>query len=146
MSDCISSHSALATDGKRTQLLDEYWDQNRAHDTSAPQPLKPTVETPVSSPALSFHTGRLGPGRGHTRNRSASDGAALVPPGHRLSLFHPAWSLTTLLDTFGPLIFPIHRAALLRKRILLSTHAPVHEPCNFGMMSALLEPTALTSF
>jgi len=146
MSDCISSHSALATDGKRTQLLDEYWDHNRAHDTSAPQPLKPMAETPVSSPALSFHAGRPGPGRGHTRNRSASDGAALVPPGHRLSPFHPAWSLTTLLDTFGPLIFPIHRAALLRKRILLSAHAPVHEPCNFGTVPAFRETTALIGF
>ncbi|KAK0623594.1 hypothetical protein B0T14DRAFT_516635 [Immersiella caudata] len=122
--------SALATDGKKTQLLEQYWKQNGARETSVPQPLKPMVETPVSSPALSFKSARPGQ-RGHTRNRSASDGGALIPPGHRLSPYHPAWSLTSLLDTFGPLIFPIHRAALLRKRILISTHAPVHEPCNF---------------
>ncbi|KAK5654140.1 hypothetical protein OQA88_7571 [Cercophora sp. LCS_1] len=120
--------SALAADGKQTQLLERYWDHNGARETSVPQPLKPLAETPVSSPALSFKSARPG---GHTRNRSASDGAALIPPGHRLSPYHPAWSLTSLLDTFGPLIFPIHRAALLRKRILISTHAPVHEPCNF---------------
>ena len=60
------------------------------------------------------------------------DGAALMAPGHRLSPYHPAWSLTHLLDTFGPLIFPIQRAALLRQRILISCHAPVHEICNFG--------------
>ncbi len=72
----------------------------------------------------------------HTRNRSASDGTALLlPPGHRLSPHHPAWSLTSLLETFGPLIFPIYRAALLRKRILISTHAPVREVNNFGRSS-----------
>ncbi len=81
---------------------------------------------------MSFQSLRQAPVRGHRRKRSASDGAALVPPGHRLSPYHPAWSLTKLLDTFGPLIFPIHRAALLRKRILISTHTPVHEVCNFG--------------
>jgi len=68
----------------------------------------------------------------HGRNRSASDGTALLPPGHNLSAYHPAWSLPAMLDAFGPLIFPIQRAALLRKRILITTHAPVEEACNFG--------------
>jgi len=70
--------------------------------------------------------------RGHAQQRSASDGPALPAHGHSLSLDHPAWSLTSLLDVFGPLIFPIHRAALLRRRILISCHVPVHETCNFG--------------
>lgn len=69
---------------------------------------------------------------GHTRNRSASDGNSLAPAEHKLSPYHPAWSLTRLLDKFGPLIFPIQRAALLRQRILISCHAPVHEICDFG--------------
>lgn len=68
--------------------------------------------------------------QGHGRTRSASDGTALL--AHSLSIHHPAWSLTSLLDAFGPLIFPVHRAALLRKRILFSCHAPVQETCNFG--------------
>lgn len=75
--------------------------------------------------------------KGHARNRSASDGTSVVPAGHRLSPYHPAWSLTSLLDKFGPLIFPIHRAALLRKRILISCHAPVHEICDFGESTKL---------
>ncbi|KAL2201573.1 hypothetical protein P885DRAFT_26005 [Corynascus similis CBS 632.67] len=118
----------LAADRKQTQLLDEYWNQNGVSETTAPQPLK---DTPLESPLLGIKASRPGLGKGHARNRSVSDGAALIPPGHRLSPFHPAWSLTSLLDTFGPLIFPIHRAALLRKRILISCHAPVHEVCNF---------------
>ncbi|KAM7191744.1 LCHN [Rhypophila sp. PSN 637] len=120
--------SMLAIDGTQTDILDQYWDANGARDTSAPQPLRDTV---LDSPAINFRESRPGPGKGHNRNRSVSDGTALIPPGHRLSAYHPAWSLTSLLDTFGPLIFPIHRAALLRKRILISTYAPVHEACDF---------------
>ena len=120
----------LAADRKQTYLLEDYWEKNGMREsTAALQPLK---DTPLDSPLLNFKPSRAGPGKGHARNRSASDGTALIPPGHRLSPFHPAWSLTSLLDTFGPLIFPIHRAALLRKRILISCHAPVHEVCNFG--------------
>ncbi|KAK4179624.1 hypothetical protein QBC36DRAFT_68990 [Triangularia setosa] len=120
--------SKLVQDRKQTQILDQYWERNGARETSAPQPLK---DEALASPAFSFRAAHPPLGRGHTRNRSASDGTALIPPGHRLSPYHPAWSLTSLLDTFGPLIFPIHRAALLRKRILISCHAPVHEVCNF---------------
>ncbi|KAL2271867.1 hypothetical protein VTJ83DRAFT_1238 [Remersonia thermophila] len=121
--------SSLAADRDQTQLLEKYWDDHGVTETTAPQPLK---DLPLESPLLSARPIRPTLGRqGHARNRSASDGAALVPPGHHLSPFHPAWSLTALLDTFGPLIFPVHRAALLRKRILISCHAPVHEVCNF---------------
>jgi len=121
--------SELVADRSQTHMLEEYWQQHGIRDPSVPQPLQ---ETALDSPALSFKGVRPGLGKGHARNRSASDGNALIQPGNRLSPYHPAWSLTSLLHTFGPLIFPIHRAALLRKRILISTHAPVHEACNFG--------------
>ncbi|KAK2605187.1 hypothetical protein N8I77_008042 [Diaporthe amygdali] len=120
----------LAADRKQTQMLVEYWEKCGTRDTSA-QPPAPITDSPLNSPALSFVKRPSPTGDRHARNRSASEGAALLPPGHRLSPFHPAWSLNRLLDTFGPLIFPIQRAALLRKRILISTHAPVHEACNF---------------
>ncbi|TPX14798.1 uncharacterized protein E0L32_005193 [Thyridium curvatum] len=118
----------LVADKKQTKNLERYWETNGAKETPAQQ--QPS-DSPLSSPSVTFAPSRPASGKGHTRKRSASDGTALIPPGHRLSPFHPAWSLTALLDTFGPLIFPIHRAALLRKRILISTHAPVHEACNF---------------
>lgn len=119
----------LAADRKQTTVLEEYWAACGTPDASRqPAPIK---DSPMSSPAL----GKRSSPRGHGRNRSQSEGAALIQPGHRLSPFHPAWSLNNLLDTFGPLIFPIHRAALLRKRILISTHAPVNEVCNFGMFA-----------
>lgn len=120
--------SKLVVDRQQTYLLEDYWAQNGIQDGAHPPPLP---EAALDSPALSYKGGRPGPGKGHSRNRSASDGTVLMSSPHRLSPYHPAWSLTSLLDTFGPLIFPIHRAALLRKRILISTHAPVHEACNF---------------
>ncbi|KAI0969188.1 hypothetical protein F4678DRAFT_167194 [Xylaria arbuscula] len=118
--------SKLAGDSKDVSVLQEYWEKNQARDSTdddaAPgdDPASPTASS--KNPKTS---------RGSTRNRSASDGTALMLPGHRLSPFHPAWSLTKLIDTFGPLIFPIHRAALLRKRILIMGHAPVEQACNF---------------
>ncbi|KAK1980447.1 hypothetical protein LZ30DRAFT_128657 [Colletotrichum cereale] len=118
--------SKLAEDRKNTSILDEYWEKNKAKGGADQE--RPAME----SPSISFSAQATQPKKTHhSRNRSASDGASLLPSGHRLSPYHPAWSLTTLLDTFGPLIYPIHRAALLRKRILISCHAPVREICNF---------------
>lgn len=50
---------------------------------------------------------------------------------------HPALSMLDLLSTFGPLLFPLHRAALLRKRILLLGSTPVQPSCNFGTYESL---------
>ncbi|KAL2015605.1 hypothetical protein VTK56DRAFT_5184 [Thermocarpiscus australiensis] len=120
--------SKLAADPKQTHLLEEYWDNNGESGTSTARPLR---DPALDSPVFSLKSSRPGLGEWHPRRLSASDGAALIPAGNKLSSFHPAWSLTSLLDTFGPLIFPIYRAALLRKRILISCHAPVHEVCNY---------------
>ena len=125
MADVLSRK--LAEDRKNTSILEEYWVAHREKSGNGNRRL--SGETPVSSPSLNSSPF---PRKTHSRNRSASDGASLIPPGNKLSPYHPAWSLTSLLDKFGPLIFPIHRAALLRKRILISCHAPVHEVCDFG--------------
>ena len=37
-----------------------------------------------------------------------------------------------MVTAFGPLIFPLYKAALLRKRILLVTQAPVEIACKYG--------------
>ena len=47
-----------------------------------------------------------------------------------LSQHHPATALPILFKLFGPLVFPLYRAALLRKRILLVGEAPVEVNCN----------------
>ena len=128
----LTLFSKLAKDSKNTDMLERYWIAQKAKMPEDPQrPL--SGETPLSSPAVTFTGETPTEGRKkHGRNRSLSDGGALAPSQQQLSTYHPAWSLTRLLDQFGPLIFPIHRAALLRKRILISSHAPVHEVCDFG--------------
>ncbi|KAI8635098.1 hypothetical protein F5Y19DRAFT_470149 [Xylariaceae sp. FL1651] len=134
--------SRLAANSKEINILEEYWERHRPRDpadedTTPKKDLESTLAT-FQSPKKSL--------QGHTRNRSASDGTALMLPGHRLSPFHPAWSLTKLLDIFGPLIFPIHRAALLRRRILISGHAPVEQACNFVYAISVLSNIPLATY
>lgn len=61
-----------------------------------------------------------------------SEGTTLLSSKNVLAPYHPALKLPDLLSSFGPLIFPLYRAALLRKRILLLGDAPVETACNFG--------------
>ena len=112
--------------------LEEYYESNRIHE-----PIE-APESPAESPSsLRYRpSSRYKPPfdslNRHTRTRSISDTAALVAPGQALSPYHPALSLPEFVDTFGPLIFPLYRAALTRQRILLITGAPVELACNFG--------------
>ncbi|KID85416.1 DUF2347 superfamily protein [Metarhizium guizhouense ARSEF 977] len=112
----------LAKDRSQTGVLEKYWNSHKASENDG----QPNDLGPANLPDSPTQERRT-----HKRKGSASDGTSLAPAEHRLSPFHPAWSLVSLLDKFGPLIFPIHRAALLRKRILISCHAPVHEICDF---------------
>jgi hypothetical protein len=123
--------SDLITDTASTNVLEEFWEQHKMHDSplDAEGDSLPTSPTNVSYQPLRTASIKR---KGHGRNRSASDGTALLPPGNNLSTYHPAWSLPALLETFGPLIFPIYRSALLRKRILVVSHAPVEQTCNFS--------------
>ncbi|KAK6081633.1 duf2347 superfamily protein [Seiridium cupressi] len=123
--------SKMVLSGKETTILEQYWEKNQARNDATQQDSFASKES-LESSTVTFQEQLKPPKKqNHTRHRSASDGAGLLAPGHKLSSHHPAWSLNALLDTFGPLIFPIHRAALLRKRILISCHAPVQEICNF---------------
>ncbi|KAL6885005.1 hypothetical protein HDV57DRAFT_491824 [Trichoderma longibrachiatum] len=112
--------ATLAKNRNQTEILEKYWESNKAKEGETFS----TVNTPISPVPDQLR-------KTHGRNSSLTDGVSLFQPEHKLSPYHPAWSLAELLDRFGPLIFPIHRAALLRQRILISCHAPVHEICNF---------------
>ncbi len=119
----------LAQDTTKTQPLEDYWEAHRLRDDDpSTQP-----NLPIGSPSsLKLKPVRGQFSNGHARNRSISDATALELPGHTLSPFHPALSLPEFMETFGPLIFPLYRAALLRKRILLIGQAPVQLNCNYG--------------
>ncbi|KAK8126209.1 uncharacterized protein PG998_001968 [Apiospora kogelbergensis] len=139
----------LADDAKRTEVLEQYWEKHQARESEEQKnnsvgnaPDDPAGGATAQAQQQQPRT----PKRAQLRSRSASDGAALLQPEHKLSNFHPAWSLKKLLDTFGPLIFPIHRAALLRKRILISCHAPVQETNNFVYDISILSNIPLSTY
>lgn len=70
---------------------------------------------------------------GFKRKRTLSDATGSFTSEGLMSLDHPALSMTTLITTFGPLLFPLYREALLRRRILLLGSTPVQPTCNYGM-------------
>ncbi|KAL7950853.1 hypothetical protein V8C42DRAFT_132387 [Trichoderma barbatum] len=125
--------ATLAKNRNQTEILEKYWDSNKAKEGETFS----TVNTPISPVPDQLR-------KSHGRHSSLTDGVSLFQPEHKLSPYHPAWSLAELLDSFGPLIFPIHRAALLRQRILISCHAPVHEICNFVYNISILSNIPLS--
>jgi hypothetical protein len=59
--------------------------------------------------------------------------SAVTKDDERLPDYHPALAILHYIDVFGPLIFRLQQAALLRKRILFVGHPPVRAMCEFGM-------------
>jgi hypothetical protein len=100
-------------DPNKTGPLEHYWNRYRIQDV-----LQPESSDSQTNSALK-------------RGRSLST-ATVVLADQTLSSEHPALSVLEYLDTFGPLVFPLHRLALLRKRILLVKSPPVRLACDFG--------------
>ncbi|RAL16708.1 uncharacterized protein BO97DRAFT_467318 [Aspergillus homomorphus CBS 101889] len=124
-----------AQDMSNTQPLADYWEayQTRESDLSAMPP-----DSPLESP-LSFRLRAHGDRTDSIhRGRAFSDAIMLETPRPALTPFHPASSLPDFLDSFGPLIFPLYRAALLRKRVLFMAEPPVHVPCSYVYDLSLL--------
>ncbi|KAJ5131465.1 Protein of unknown function DUF2347 [Penicillium bovifimosum] len=113
------------------QDLCDYWDAYKIGGSeSAP-------ESPLDSPlSVRFRPGER-PSHS-SRNRAFSDAMVLETFRPALTPFHPASSLPDFVDCFGPLIFPLYRAALLRKRVLFMCEAPVHTTCNYVYDLSLL--------
>jgi len=61
-----------------------------------------------------------------------SDRADLSTQSSQLPDHHPAHSMLNMMESFGPLIFTLYRAALLRHRILIIKKPPVETACNMG--------------
>ncbi|KAF4547545.1 Hypothetical protein D9617_40g012840 [Elsinoe fawcettii] len=120
----LSSLSMKGDD--HTAQLEQYW-QKHGLKTGADEVRTAALEEP-SSPIATKPTDPRGKKR---RSRALSDAAGFSVREHVLSPDHPALSMPDFLDTFGPVIFPLYRAALLRKRILILGHAPIQRSCNF---------------
>lgn len=118
------NHRSLADDSDNTDPLSAYWETHQLSEDTVSPPDSPSgsiasLKTPVRDV--------------YARHRALSDATALLTSKQSLAPYHPALSLPEFLDTFGPLVFQLYRAALLRKRILLVGEAPVEESCNFGL-------------
>lgn len=119
----------LINEPLQTQILEDYWQKHTRFTDNQSIHKKYPIDSAVSSDSS---IGNAVGGSGPVRNPSSADSAAFLPADRSLLPHHPARSLPKLLETFGPLIFPIYRAALLRRRILIVGNAPLHEMCNFG--------------
>lgn len=125
----------LAQDPHNTQVLEDFWTIHRHHGDED-SPMSGLQNGSSSTEKVNRRQSQPSSnGQPRTRNRAVSTASALAPPGQSLSSHHPALSLPTFLDTFGPLIFPLYKAALLRKRILLVGQAPVELYCDFGELN-----------
>ena len=124
------------SNSERLRMLDEYWEKNRiregeeGYDDTA-------MDADGDSTMLKSRSRSEHKPNGYRRPRGISDTTALMSSEQTLPPHHPAISLPKFLRDFGPLIFPLYRAALLRKRILMVGEPPVEQNCNFGIFTSL---------
>lgn len=110
------------------RALEQYWKEHQQDGQAATEPVSPSMVNRVPSPTDIQRK----------RKRGRSDASTTLSSPYIIEPDHPACAITELLDTFGPLIFPICRAALLRKRILLLGTAPVQQSCYFVYLLSIL--------
>jgi hypothetical protein len=101
-----------------TRHLELFWKKHRADETAV------TASSSVAIPASPTSDNKKRKRTSSVSTFASLNTDALWPADH------PALSIPLLLDSFGPLIFPLHRAALLRKRILFLGSTPVQKNCN----------------
>ncbi|KAF2843498.1 hypothetical protein M501DRAFT_994437 [Patellaria atrata CBS 101060] len=111
---------ALAIDTSNIEPLEDYWNEHKLSSNDTDGSKSPSTPAPSSN----NRPGQYG------RNSDLSMSTTL-PQSHTLTPLHPALSILKFLETFGPLIFPLYRAALLRKRILFIASPPVKLMCDF---------------
>lgn len=105
----------LVLSSVNTNSLVDYWEEFGA-----------AADDNFSSPQLSPFT------LAQRKTRAMSSATLSMDEKHSLPNYHPALAILNYIDVFGPLIFPIHRAALLRKRILFVNSPPIRQSCEFG--------------
>ncbi|CCU82685.1 unnamed protein product [Blumeria hordei] len=120
----------LIHDTSKTKVLEDYWEQHKELNLSIHFDHESLLDTPSNPEFKSLPSSPSKP-RIQKRNLSTSDAPSCVPSQDTLPDNHPASSISSLLETFGPLIFPVYRAALLRQRILITTTVPIQEVCKY---------------
>ncbi|KAM3423464.1 hypothetical protein BST61_g894 [Cercospora zeina] len=108
------------------KALEDFWEQHRADNPSRTAPSSPI-------------TNRSDGANGFGRRRIASE--ATLAGFHAewcWPLDHPALHVPAMLETFGPLLFPLHRAALARQRILFLGSPSVQRNANTVYLTSVL--------
>ncbi|KAF2213055.1 hypothetical protein CERZMDRAFT_6300, partial [Cercospora zeae-maydis SCOH1-5] len=108
------------------KALEDFWEQHRADNPNRTAP---------SSPIASRSDGANGFGRKRVASEATLAGfhAEWIWP-----LDHPALHVPAMLETFGPLLFPLHRAALARQRILFLGSPSVQRNANTVYLTSVL--------
>lgn len=112
-----------------TRALELFWKQHRAGGASRRSSTSPVATRPTSSAGL----------ESRKRKRALSDAtlAGFTAEGAWPS-DHPALHVPTVLDVFGPLLFPLQRAVLSRKRVLLLGSPSVQGNANTVYIASVL--------
>lgn len=128
----------IVSNGHKSEALEQYWEQHQVK------------EAPASLPGSSSSSRRLSTPTDldRKRKRARSDASGHISGKDTLPEDHPAQSISDLLNVFGPLLFPIYRLTLLRKRILILGNPPVQQSCNFVYILSILSgiPQELAEF
>ncbi|KAF2161401.1 hypothetical protein M409DRAFT_28135 [Zasmidium cellare ATCC 36951] len=112
-----------------TRALELFWKEHRADQAFRRSSLSPAATRDAPNAGL----------ESRKRKRALSD-ATLAdfnaegtwPPDH------PALHVPAILDMFGPLLFPLHRAVLSRKRVLLLGSPSVQDNANTVYIASVL--------
>lgn len=122
----------LAGNVNDTRALELFWKKYKRDEGSIP-----------SSPASKRDSVSFGIKRKRGLSIDTMHGLKLDAAGVKN---HPALYMPHFLDSFGPLIFPLYRAALLRKRILLLSQPPVQHNCSvvyiLSVVSSIPQPVS----
>ena len=103
-----------------------------ADDTEAVAPLEEFWREQTDKQMHAAGEASDGEAKGHSRARAISTVTAVLKDEESLPKYHPALSIQRFLDVFGPLVFRLQQAALLRKRIMFVGIPPVRTACEFG--------------
>lgn len=119
-----------------TTALEQYWEKFR---------IRPEEWHEQELDGAGDHIGTQAPTIGYRKSRSMSVATTFLPSYHALMPHHPALTLLESTELFGPLLFPLYRAALLRKRILIVADTPVQPSCNLGRRASICGFFGLTN-
>lgn len=112
-----------------TRALELFWQQHRAHQASGRSSTSAGATRDASSTGL----------ESKKRKRALSDATlAGFNAEEPWPSDHPALHVPSILDMFGPLLFPLHRAALSRKRVLLLGSPSVQSNANTVYIASVL--------